>query len=159
MSNDTKPRITRQNLPQRFLKGRELLMAHFRPILNHFELSDQQWRILRLLDEYLCLEPRDLCNLCQIHSASMVGMLARMEERGLIRRSPIPTDQRRVAVQLAPQGDKLVSEIAPLIDQQYRHLEEALGTDVFKNLSNALEAFIAKQDTPVPRVQLPLHRQ
>ena len=27
--------------------------------------------------------------------------------------------------------------------------------DVLENLSNVLEAFIAKQDTPVPRVQLP----
>ena len=153
-----KPRITYRNLPQRFLKARECLMSHFRPILNHFGLTDQQWRILRALDERESLEPREICHLCQIHSASMTGVLARMEELALIQRSRMEGDQRRVVVRLSPKGDQLVSEMAPLIDQQYQQIEDALGKDKVDELFNALETFIAAQSLPVALVELPPKR-
>lgn len=155
MVSKLKPRVSYRNLPQRFLKARECLMAHFRPILNHFGLTDQQWRILRLLDEHAQLEPREICHQCQIHSASMAGILARMEELALVQRNRVAGDQRRVVVSLAPKGDQLVREMAPLIDQQYQLIEAALGKDVFKDLFNALEAFIGAQSTSIPHVELP----
>ena len=150
-----KPQVSYRNLPQRFLKARESLMAHFRPILNHFGLTDQQWRILRSLDEQAQLEPRELCHLCQIHSASMAGMLARMEELALIQRSSVAGDQRRVAVRLAPKGNQLVSEMAPLIDLQYQRIEEAFGSAIFDALFQSLDAFMAAQSQPVQPVDLP----
>ncbi len=150
-----KPRISYRNLPQRLLKARESLMSHFRPILNRFGLTEQQWRILRLLDENDQLEPRELCDFCQIHSASMAGMLARMEEAALIQRSRMEGDLRRVSVRLATKGDQLVSEMAPLIDRQYVLIEEALGSDLLENLFNALETFIDAQNNVVQHVELP----
>ena len=132
-------------------------MAHFRPILNHFGLTDQQWRILRALDERAQLEPREICSLCQIHSASMAGMLTRMEELALIQRTRVAEDQRRVVVRLAPKGDKLVSEMAPLIDLQYQLIEEALGVEVFDNLFDSLDKFIQAQSQSVPMIELPVN--
>jgi homoprotocatechuate degradation regulator HpaR len=150
-----KPRVNYRNLPQRLLKARESLMSHFRPILNRFGLTEQQWRILRLLDENDQLEPRELCDFCQIHSASMAGMLARMEEAALIQRSRVEGDLRRVSVRLAPKGDQLVSEMAPLIDRQYVLIEEALGQDLLETLFNSLETFIVAQSGGVPLIELP----
>ena len=97
-------RITHRNLPQLFLKARESLMSHFRPILNHFGVTEQQWRILRVLDEHGQLEPREMCDLCQILSPSMTGVLSRMEELGLVERQRVAADQRRIWVRLAPKG-------------------------------------------------------
>jgi homoprotocatechuate degradation regulator HpaR len=148
-------RFTHRNLPQQLLKARDALMGHFRPILNHYGLSEQQWRILRALDEQPQLEPHALCALCQILSSSMAGILARMEELGLIQRMRVAADQRRVLVSLAPQGDALIDEMAPLIELQYQYLEQALGAQPLEALSAALEAFIGAQSTPVPRVALP----
>lgn len=130
-------------------------MAHFRPILNHFGLTDQQWRILRALDEHGQLEPREICDLCQIHSASMAGMLARMDELALVQRSRVAGDQRRVVVRLAPKGDQLVTEMAPLIDLQYQLIEEAFGKDMVDDLFQSLEAFIGAQGNPVQKIKLP----
>jgi len=155
MKSQPTPRVSHRNLPQRFLKARESLMNHFRPILKHFGLTDQQWRILRLLDEYGQMEPHALCQQCQIHSASMAGMLARMEELQLVLRGPVEGDMRRVSVRLARKGEQLVSEIAPLIDLQYLLIEEALGKDVLESLFNSLEAFIAAQDNAVQQIELP----
>jgi homoprotocatechuate degradation regulator HpaR len=137
------------------LKARDALMSHFRPVLNHFGVTEQQWRILRALDEPGQLEPRELCELCQILSPSMAGVLARMEELELVQRERMAQDARRVMVKLAPKGDRLFDEIAPLIERQYRMMEKAWGKGVLDDLSSALAGFIAAQATPVPQVELP----
>ena len=155
MALHQQPRINHRNLPQLFLKAREGLMSHFRPILKHYGLTDQQWRILRVLDEHGQLESHEICTQCQMVSASMAGVLARMEEMALLERQRLSTDQRRVVVRLAPKGRQLVNEMAPLIDQQYQHLEDALGAPVFAQVFTSLEAFIAVQAQPVPTVDLP----
>jgi homoprotocatechuate degradation regulator HpaR len=148
-------RITHRNLPQLFLKARDSLMSHFRPILNHYGLTEQQWRILRALDEHAELEPREICELCQILSSSMAGVLARMEEMGLIQRSRVEADQRRVLVRLAQTGDQLIDEMAPLIELQYQLIEQAFGRKIFDALSSALEGFIRAESASVQHVALP----
>lgn len=148
-------RFTHRNLPQQLLKARDALMAHFRPILQHYNLTEQQWRILRALDEHARLEPRELCALCQIHSSSMTGILARMEEIGYLQRAAVDGDQRRVLISLAAQGDALIDAMAPLIEAQYRQLEQVCGVAALDALSAALETFLIAQAGPVQRVALP----
>jgi DNA-binding MarR family transcriptional regulator len=96
-----------------------------------------------------------MCALCQILSSSMAGILARMEEIGLVQRIRIEADQRRVLVSLAPQGDALIDEMAPLIELQYQYLEQAFGRNSLEALSGALEGFIDAQAISVRRVALP----
>ena len=40
------PKLPYRNLPQLFLRSREALLRHFRPIITHFGLTEQQWRAL-----------------------------------------------------------------------------------------------------------------
>lgn len=156
MATHFTPRIRYRNLPQLFLKARDRLMSHFRPILKHYGLTDQQWRILRALDEHAQLEPHEICTQCQILSSSMTGVLARMEESGLIERNRVTNDQRRMVVRLAAKGDQLVHQMAPLIDLQYQHIEQVFGQHVFNDLFKSLKAFTDAQTAPVPSVALPL---
>lgn len=76
-----------RNLPQLFLRAREELLRHFRPIITHFGLTEQQWRILRAVSENGQLEPREICEICQILSPSLTGVLSRMRIWGW---SPAP---------------------------------------------------------------------
>jgi DNA-binding MarR family transcriptional regulator len=85
----------------------------------------------------------------------LAGVLARMEELELVQRERMAQDARRVMVKLAPKGDRLFDEIAPLIERQYRMMEKAWGKGVLDDLSSALAGFIAAQATPVPQVELP----
>jgi homoprotocatechuate degradation regulator HpaR len=147
--------ITYPNLPQRLLKARDSLMAHFRPILNHFGVTEQQWRILRALDEHGQLEPREICDMCQISSPSMAGILARMENVELIERDRIPGDQRRVIVHLSQKGTRLLSKVGPLIDLQYSYIEQACGKQIFADLLTVLEEFIDLKQNPIKQVKLP----
>jgi hypothetical protein len=45
--------------------------------------------------------------------------------------------------------------MAPLIDLQYQHIEQAFGREVFDDLFDSLETFIDAQKNPVLRVALP----
>jgi homoprotocatechuate degradation regulator HpaR len=150
-----KKNITYPNLPQRLLKTRESLIGHFRHILNHFGITEQQWRILRTLDEYGQLEPREICDLCHFSSPSMAGMLARIEELQLIMRGPIPGDRRRVTVSLSQKGVALLSQIGPLIDLQYSYLEQACGKKILADLLTVLDEFIHLTQNTIQHVDLP----
>ena len=46
-------KIPYRNIPQLLLRAREELLCHFRPIINHFGLTEPQWRIIRALSDVL----------------------------------------------------------------------------------------------------------
>lgn len=148
-------KLAYRNLPQLFLKAREELLCHFRPIITHFGLTEQQWRILRTLDEMEQLEPREICEHCHILSPSMTGVLSRMEEMGLVTRERMPEDQRRVLVRMTPKSEKLVSELGPLIVEQYKIIEQAFGPELIKQLYEVMDKVIAAERAPIPRIALP----
>ena len=74
--------ISQRNLPLLLTKARETIISQFRPILKHFGLTEQQWRVLRVLFEEGRAEPCYLCECCEILSPSMTGILKRLGEMG-----------------------------------------------------------------------------
>jgi len=148
-------RIRQRNLPLLLLKAREQVMAHFRPILNHFGVTEQQWRVIRALDEAGELEPWQISEAAQIVGPSLTGVLARMEEMGLVERRRSTADQRRLLVRQTPAATALVAEMAPLVEAQYRNLREGLDPVLVDQLFEALDRLLAAADRPVERVALP----
>jgi homoprotocatechuate degradation regulator HpaR len=138
------PSLRHRNLPHLLLRSRETLMAHFRPVLAEFGLTEQQWRILREILEQGPLEPRQLCEACSISSPSIVGVLARMEETGLVARERMAHDQRRVKVSLTPRSRRLAQKLVPLIEKRYEVLEKALGLRSIQEVYDALDALLAR---------------
>ena len=84
-----------RNLPLLLLQARESVISRFRPILNAHGITEQQWRIVRSLIERGPLEPREIVTLCHISSPSLAGVLARMDDTGLVQRQRMDHDQRR----------------------------------------------------------------
>lgn len=151
-------KLAYRNLPQLFLRAREELLCHFRPIISHFGLTEQQWRILRALSEHEQLEPREICEICHILSPSLAGVLARMEEMGLVTRTRMAEDQRRVSVRLTAKSEALVAELGPLVEAQYRIIEEAFGPELIGELYKIMDRVIAVGASPIKRVELPPKR-
>jgi homoprotocatechuate degradation regulator HpaR len=133
----------RRNLPLLLLQARERVMARFRPILNAHGVTEQQWRVVRVLSDEGPLEPRQIGEKCCISSPSMAGMLARMEDLGLVDRKRMEQDQRRVLVSLTPQGLALVERITPLSEEAYQALEARLGRDAVAALYEQLDQVLA----------------
>lgn len=135
--------LSRRNLPLLLLQARERVMARFRPILNAHGVTEQQWRVVRALNDQGPLEPRQLGELCCISSPSMAGMLARMEDLGLVERKRMEQDQRRVLVSLTSKSRMLVEQVTPLSEQTYQELESVLGRDFVAALYEQLDQLLA----------------
>lgn len=135
--------LRHRNLPQLMLQAREALMAQFRPILNENGVTEQQWRIIRALLTHGRLEPRQLCELCQISSPSIVGVLMRMEEAGLVARERMADDQRRVSVSLTARSRQLGRRMIPAIEERYASIEATVGVQTLQQAYDVLDALLA----------------
>jgi homoprotocatechuate degradation regulator HpaR len=134
----------RRNLPLLMLQTREHLIAYFRPVLNANGITEQQWRIVRLLLDTGPLEPRQIGELCSLSSPSLAGVLARMDQMGFVRRKRLPDDQRRVSVSLTARSRALAVRMAPQIDDIYVRIEDLLGAEFTASLYRALDEVIAR---------------
>lgn len=114
-------------------------MRRFRPVLNQHGLTEQQWRILRVLLDEDGLEPRQLCERCLISSPSIAGVLKRMEEAGWIKRERMAHDQRRVTVTVTAATKKLGKSIGPMIEREYEELENLVGVKQLQQVYDALD--------------------
>lgn len=136
--------LAHRNLPLLLLQAREQVMARFRPVLNAHGLTEQQWRVLRALQEFGPLEPRQIGEVCRISSPSLAGVLARMDDLGLVLRERLAHDQRRVMVRNSPRSQALALAIAPDIEAQYQQLEQQLGADRVAGLYAALDDLVKR---------------
>ena len=154
-------RLHHRNLPLLLLQARERVISHFRPILNANGVTEQQWRIVRVLYEVPSLEPREIVELCRISSPSMAGVLSRMEELGLVARRRVQHDQRRVHVSLTPRARAMAARMAPQIDATYRRIETRIGAEFGARLQRMLDELLATLEPRTPRAraaQLPGER-
>jgi homoprotocatechuate degradation regulator HpaR len=135
--------LRHRNLPQLMLQAREALMAQFRPILNEHGVTEQQWRIIRALLTHGPLEPRQLCELCQISSPSIVGVLLRLEEAGLVDRERMADDQRRVRVSVTARSRQLGRRMIPAIEERYASIEGQVGVQTLQQAYDVLDALLA----------------
>jgi homoprotocatechuate degradation regulator HpaR len=136
-------RLHHRNLPLLLLQARERVISHFRPILNAHGFTEQQWRIVRALLMHGPLEPRQLCELCQISSPSIVGVLLRMEEAGLVDRERMADDQRRVLVSATTRSRQLGRRMIPAIEERYASIERLVGVETLQQAYDVLDALLA----------------
>jgi homoprotocatechuate degradation regulator HpaR len=134
--------IAHRNLPLLLLQAREHVLARFRPLLKANGLTEQQWRIVRALLEKGPLEPREIVTHCRISSPSLAGVLARMEEIGLIERERLEHDQRRLLVSLTTRARAVAQRMAPEVEATYAMLEERVGTERLQAMYDALDELI-----------------
>lgn len=132
-----------RNLPLLLLRAREHVIAHFRPALNAAGVTEQQWRIVRALLEEGPLEPRQIVTLCAISSPSLAGVLARMDDLGLVRRERLGHDARRVKVSLTARSRALARRLAPQIEAIYADIERRIGHRFTQDFYRTLDELIA----------------
>ena len=136
-----------RNLPRLLLQAREAVMAHTRPSLREHALSDQQWRVLRVLGENGTVETGRVAREAFILGPSLTGVLARMERDGLITRARDPADQRRTVVEATKRGHALVGTLSTTIETHYQWMEQTLGKDKLAQLYALLDAVIELEQT------------
>jgi len=128
----------RQSLTLTLLQAREAAMRYFRPSLNQHGLTEQQWRVIRILSQQGELEINRLAELACILKPSMTGVLARMEAAGMVGRRKAEQDQRRVLVRLAEKGETCFSSMSQNMEENYQRLQAKLGEEKLQTLLSLL---------------------
>jgi homoprotocatechuate degradation regulator HpaR len=136
-----------RNLPRLLLQAREAVMQHTRPSLREHGLSDQQWRVLRVLGEHARepggIETGRIAREAFLLGPSLTGVLTRMERDGLIARERCAQDARRTVVRATPAGLKLVRKLSATIEAHYDWLEQRLSKARLAQLYALLDEVIA----------------
>ncbi len=90
------------------LGAREAVMAPIRPHLRLANVTEQQWRVLRVLDEAEALDGRGIADQALLYAPTVTRILKDLVERGLVERRKDPEDGRRLIISITPAGRQLV---------------------------------------------------
>jgi len=123
----------------------DAVMPRFRRIFNEFGLTEQQWRVLRVLWEHEEIAFRDLSDLTLIPAPSLVGVVDRLAMQGLVARRRSDKDRRNVFVQATEKGTALHRRVRPLVASAYVELRESVDADDWRNLIDGLERIASQQ--------------
>ncbi|MBV2133442.1 homoprotocatechuate degradation operon regulator HpaR [Pseudomonas sp. MAP12] len=139
------------SLIQALLQAREAALGFFRPLLNQYELTEQQWRVIRILsqprrDE---LESHQLAEQACILRPSLTGVLVRLERDGLVRRWKPASDRRRLCVSLTAKGVALFEEMSSEMTRLYKDIQRQFGAENFRTLMRLLQD-LGKIDPAMP---------
>jgi homoprotocatechuate degradation regulator HpaR len=135
----SRPHAIHKSLPLALLRTREAVMASFRPHLAELGLTEQQWRVLRVLGETSDITAGDLADRACILPASLSRILKTLSEERLIVLKPHAEDARRMLVSLSPKGEKRLSTALPATAAIYRQLEKRIGAGELMQLQRLLE--------------------
>ncbi|MFD1245315.1 homoprotocatechuate degradation operon regulator HpaR [Paralysiella testudinis] len=123
------------------IQAREALMSHFRPMLNEIGITDQQWRIIRLLAENGTMDFQDLAAQACILRPSLTGILTRLEKMDYVVRLKPSNDQRRVYLKLTKTGESLYESFCPRVDDRYDLLQDRFSQAKLQQLGQLLQEF------------------
>lgn len=140
------PRNTRRSLPIALLRAREAVMSHFRPMLARYDVTEQQWRVIRVLAEAGTLDASDVAEKAFILAPSLTRMIKSLEERGFITRHKDTDDGRRVLLKLAPAGLAILNTVTPDTRAIYENLEARYGRERVEHLLDLLDELAMLKD-------------
>jgi DNA-binding MarR family transcriptional regulator len=113
-----------------FRRMRQIAAAVFAEEAAAYGVTAQQWTTLQGLGEFPSIEQNALCEVLDLDRATMATLLARLEEKGLVRRTTSTTDRRRKHVALTPRGRHTLDLMTPIVNRvQERILAPLSPTD------------------------------
>lgn len=128
-----------RSLPMSLLGAREAVMGRFRSTLRLFNVTEQQWRVLRTLSSIDALEVLELAEATNLLAPSLSRIVSDLEERGLISRRSVPHDLRRAEVSITARGKELIDIMEPHSDAIYAEILKAFGRERMEQLQTLLK--------------------
>ena len=134
------------SLPMMLYRTLDAVMPRFRQIFSEFGLTEQQWRVLRVLWQHEQIAFRELADLTLISPPSLVGVVDRLTSSGLASRRRSDTDRRKVFVYATGKGMALESDVRPRVDKAYAELRRSVDEKTWDALIAGLEQISSIDD-------------
>lgn len=147
-ANTTPPPETNRSLPIALLRAREKVMGPIRAMLADVGVTEQQWRVLRVLNERGTLDPTEIAERSCLLLPSLTRILQTLEGKGLISRAPHPTDRRKQLVSITDEGRQVIVDNMQESQRLNAWLRESFGPDKLNALLDLLNELDAlERDT------------
>lgn len=134
---------TSRSLPIALIRARENVMGPIRAMLAESGLTEQQWRVLRVLSESGKLDATELSERACLLLPSLSRILRTMDNKGLISRGQNSEDRRRQKLEITPAGQSIIDANREQGLRIVKHMKKNLGADNYEHLLTLLEALAA----------------
>jgi homoprotocatechuate degradation regulator HpaR len=131
----------RQSLAGTLLAAREAVMAPIRPMLNEAGVTEQQWRVLRVLDGAGPMDLKTLAESALLFGPSLSRIIKDLADRSLVLRKENPKDGRGSIVSLTPSGRALIQGTARRTLRQLDSYALKFGGERLQKLISELQIF------------------
>ncbi len=132
-----------QSIAWILLNAKEAVIAPMRPKLREFDITEPQWRVMRVLNERGAADATSLSGVSLLHAPSVTRILKDLEKRKLVVRKPDLHDGRRALVSLTPAGRHVVTIISREVLRVMRAYSERFGAERLKRTVDELLALSA----------------
>lgn len=129
---------TNRSLPIALLRAREKVMGPIRAMLADVGVTEQQWRVLRVLDERGPLDPTEIADRSCLLMPSLTRILKTLAAKGLITRAAHPTDRRRQIITITDAGRQLIRDNLHEAQRLNAWLLQSFGQDKLDRLLDLL---------------------
>lgn len=129
-----------QSLPMLLNSTLDSIMPAYRDLFARHNLTEQQWRVLRVLWSEQRVTAADLSRLTLLSAPSLVGILDRLEGKQLIARVRSTTDRREVYIVTSAIGRELRDQIMPSVGSIHDDIRSRVSTQEW----DAMVAILAK---------------
>lgn len=129
---------TNRSLPIALLRAREKVMGPIRAMLADVGVTEQQWRVLRVLDERGPLDPTEIADRSCLLLPSLTRILQTLEGKDLVSRAPHPTDRRKQVVTITESGHSLIVDNLQESQRLNAWLRDSFGADKLDELLDLL---------------------
>jgi homoprotocatechuate degradation regulator HpaR len=132
-----------QSLAAVIMSAKESVIAPMRPKLREVNITEPQWRVLRVLNDRGATDATCLSDVSLLHGPSVTRILKDLEERKLVTREPDVNDRRRALVALTPEGREIVKLISRDVLRVMKEYSERFGAQRLEKLTDELRALSA----------------
>jgi homoprotocatechuate degradation regulator HpaR len=132
-----------RSLPMMLYRTLDTVMPRFRKIFNDFGITEQQWRVLRVLWEQEAVTVNRLAELTLIPAPSLVGIVDRLERNEFVIRQRSQADRRKVNVVLIAKGVELEDQVMPRVAAAYADLKQSVDSTTWDLVLQGLDEIVA----------------
>lgn len=120
------------------IRAREGVMAPIRDMLSETGITEQQWRVLRVLAENGPLDATRLADRASLLFPSLTRIATKMREKGLITQTRDDVDRRRQFIEITEAGQKIIDDCLPQAAQIAADTQATLGDANYEALLDLL---------------------
>lgn len=120
----------------------QVLTEQSRKVERETSLTGTQLWVVKILKETAPMKVSDLARRMYLHPATMVGLLDRLETKGLLKRTRCEKDRRVVFIDLTEQGRELEVNSPEVVQSLLVNGLEATGAKELKLISEGLRRIV-----------------